>query len=263
MKERPGIEQALDLGGDAGFRRIKRLRVEPVAEEQPLRRVVRTLAQPDQIAVALVVHEALQVEQRAAAALQQHADGGDQQRLHLQGERGVAEDLLECLEHRLRGDVDGLRAGVAQLERVDGRHAAADAVEIRVDVDQPVALAVFFEAGDFLREVAVRIDDDNRGRPRFTEVAIDQQLQELALTAAALAQNVGVALPVAFRHQHRQACKKKAGQVGSRRRSIRQLARPSSVSAVERMPGVGVRRAMCEGQKEVVFGVTPLPQPSG
>jgi hypothetical protein len=72
-----------------------------------------------------------------------------------------------------------------------------------------------------------------------------------------------VALPVAFRHQHRQACKKKAGQVGSRRRSIRQLARPSSVSAVERMPGVGVRRAMCEGQKEVVFGVTPLPQPSG
>src|SRR5512144_2681685 len=88
-------------------------------------------------------------------------------------------------------------------------HAAADAVEIWVDVDQPVALAVFFEAGDFLCEVAVRIDDDNRGRPRFTEVAIDQQLQELALTAAALAQNVSVALPVTFRHQHRQACKKK------------------------------------------------------
>jgi hypothetical protein len=69
-----------------------------------------------------------------------------------------------------------------------------------------------------------------------------------------------VALPVAFRHPHRQAGKKKHG---SRRRSIRQLARPSNVSAVERMPGVGVRRAMCEGQKEVVFGVTPLPQPSG
>ena len=46
VKERPGIEQALDLGGDAGLRRVKRLGVEPVAEEQPLRRVVRTLAQP-------------------------------------------------------------------------------------------------------------------------------------------------------------------------------------------------------------------------
>ena len=175
MKERPGIEQALDLGGDAGFRRIKRLLEKPVAEEQLLRRMVRTLAQPDQIAVALVVHEALQVEQRAAAAFQQDADARDQQRFHLQGKRGVSEDLLERLDHRLGRNVDVLRAGVAEVERVDGGHAAADAVEIWVDVDQAVAFPMFLEPGDFLGKVAVRIDDDNRGRPRFADVAIHQE----------------------------------------------------------------------------------------